>query len=363
MPPKSEVQENMASSRGTRGARAHSLEVRGISGRPEDEEERARRLRKRPSFLCATGVDAVSTGRINRTAAQAAAPADPGEGAFTLVGPGSNTLSRDGTFDARRSTRRRSVSGTAAGLEGVAKGAVRIGAAGTIGAVRIGAAGGKAAAGAAGKVAKGTVGHVVAPQKSEQKLREEAWLLELLTAAELKGVILPFSRFRTSWDMVILLFVIYTAVTLPIQLAYPDAPDTFNQLADFELVMDILFLVDIGLNFRTSYVQNAELNVNKKKIAQKYFSGWFPIDLAGSLPWEITFRIIAAVSTDDTIFQGDFLTLFKILKVPKLLRLGRFFKALEKFEGAANVGRIFFLMLILVIFVHWIACLWSPPQR
>ena len=44
------------------------------------------------------------------------------------------------------------------------------------------------------------------------------------------------------------------------------------------------------------------------------------------------------------------LTAIRILKLPKLLRLGRFFKLLEKFEGGGNVARIVLLMLIMTVF-------------
>ena len=47
-----------------------------------------------------------------------------------------------------------------------------------------------------------------------------------------------------------------------------------------------------------------------------------------------------------------------MLKIPKLLRIGRFLKKLEKVEGAANVGGIFVLCLIMVVIVHWLACTW-----
>ena len=41
-----------------------------------------------------------------------------------------------------------------------------------------------------------------------------------------------------------------------------------------------------------------------------------------------------------------------------MLRIGRFLKKLEKVEGAANVGGIFVLCLIMVVIVHWLACTW-----
>ena len=55
---------------------------------------------------------------------------------------------------------------------------------------------------------------------------------------------------------------------------------------------------------------------------------------------QIIFRIVeAAGSSGGVDIDTGLLTIFKVLKVPKLLRLGRLLKFLERFEGAANIGR------------------------
>ena len=187
---------------------------------------------------------------------------------------------------------------------------------------------------------------------------EAQYLLEMLDDRQAHGVLLPWNRFRVWWDMMVLALVTYTAVTLPIFLSYSvSIPPAVQGL---EISMDVVFLVDIALNFRTAVIEEGRLILDKKGIARHYFSKWFPVDLAGSLPWEITFRIITLVgsSSGGVNMNTSLLTIFKMLKVPKLLRLGRLFKFLERFEGAANIGRILMLMLFMTFFVHVISCLW-----
>mmetsp|Transcript_35591 Transcript_35591/g.93491 ORF Transcript_35591/g.93491 Transcript_35591/m.93491 type:complete len:304 (-) Transcript_35591:129-1040(-) len=54
------------------------------------------------------------------------------------------------------------------------------------------------------------------------------------------------------------------------------------------------------------------------------------------------------------------LQLVKILKIPKMLRLGRLFRFLSKFEGAANVGRIFVLLFVNIVLIHWLSAVFYP---
>lgn len=100
---------------------------------------------------------------------------------------------------------------------------------------------------------------------------------------------------------------------------------------------------------------SANLEIDKKAIAQHYLLGWFPIDLIGSIPWEIITMIGEAAGFQAT--QGEAVQIVKTLKAPKLLRLGRLFKFLARFDGAANIGRIIMLMFLFVLLLHWMTCI------
>ena len=210
---------------------------------------------------------------------------------------------------------------------------------------------------------------------SAKTVLEDSFLTELHSKSDLEGLILPFSRLRTAWDFLTMLMVLYTAIWLPMYVVH-DITVPMG-VTVWEMVVDLTFLVDILLNFRTAYVEpeGAVLVVDKKKIASKYASKWLPIDVCGSIPWEIIFFFVGiANGSDNEADEGEgqgregggsteLLNVIKILKLPKLLRLGRFFKILERIEGAANVGRIVMLMCIMTLFVHWISCVWFLIAR
>ena len=55
-----------------------------------------------------------------------------------------------------------------------------------------------------------------------------------------------------------------------------------------DLIVDIMFVVDIVINFRTTYVnKNDEIVSNAGKIALHYFKGWFLIDVVAAIPFDL----------------------------------------------------------------------------
>lgn len=52
--------------------------------------------------------------------------------------------------------------------------------------------------------------------------------------------------------------------------------------------VDITFIIDIAINFRTTYVnKNDEVVSAPSKIALHYFRGWFLIDLVAAIPFDL----------------------------------------------------------------------------
>ena len=62
----------------------------------------------------------------------------------------------------------------------------------------------------------------------------------------------PQSPYRVFWDLLTMFLLVYVAIFTPIRIGYED--DAKGGMKDFELMVDILFCVDVVLNFRTSYV-------------------------------------------------------------------------------------------------------------
>ena len=56
----------------------------------------------------------------------------------------------------------------------------------------------------------------------------------------------------------------------------------------FNFSVDIMFIIDILINFRTTYIsENDEVVSAPSKIAVHYFRGWFIIDLVAAIPFDL----------------------------------------------------------------------------
>ncbi|XP_062824412.1 potassium voltage-gated channel subfamily H member 7 isoform X9 [Anolis carolinensis] len=174
-----------------------------------------------------------------------------------------------------------------------------------------------------------------------------------------KFTILHYSPFKAVWDWLILLLVIYTAIFTPYSAAFllNDSEEQKTQACGYscnplnmvDLIVDIMFIIDILINFRTTYVnKNEEVVSDPAKIAIHYFKGWFLIDMVAAIPFDL---LIFGSGSDETT------TLIGLLKTARLLRLVRVARKLDRYSeyGAAV---LMLLMCIFALIAHWLACIW-----
>lgn len=76
--------------------------------------------------------------------------------------------------------------------------------------------------------------------------------------------------------------------------------------------VDITFIIDIAINFRTTYVnKNDEVVSAPSKIALHYFRGWFLIDLVAAIPFDL---LIAGSSAEtDEVRNSNNITISIVL--------------------------------------------------
>uniref|UniRef100_A0A673XBL2 Potassium voltage-gated channel subfamily H member 1 n=1 Tax=Salmo trutta TaxID=8032 RepID=A0A673XBL2_SALTR len=179
-------------------------------------------------------------------------------------------------------------------------------------------------------------------------------------------IILHYCAFKTTWDWVILILTFYTAIMVPYNVSFKTKQNNVTWLV-VDSIVDVIFLVDIVLNFHTTFVGPAgEVISDPKLIRMNYLKTWFVIDLLSCLPYDVinAFENVDEVkrkhyqplSLSLDLSQG-ISSLFSSLKVVRLLRLGRVARKLDHYiEYGAAV-----LVLLVCVFglaAHWLACIW-----
>ncbi len=122
--------------------------------------------------------------------------------------------------------------------------------------------------------------------------------------------ILHYSPFKAIWDWLVLALVTYTAVVTPYMASFvltmdEEQLETSNEttgnnnyphsdpLVIVDYVVDIMFVIDIFINFRTTYVDsNNDVISSPCRIAVHYMKSWFIIDMLAAIPFELLLMIV-----------------------------------------------------------------------
>ncbi|CAH8463046.1 unnamed protein product [Heterobilharzia americana] len=164
-----------------------------------------------------------------------------------------------------------------------------------------------------------------------------------------------------------LLLLIANLIILPVAISFFNDDLSFHWIV-FNCVSDTVFLIDIGVNFRTGIIKNNfadEIMLNPKEIARQYLKTWFLLDLLSSLPLDYIYLILHDNENFTQFVHAGralrFLRFVKLLSLIRLLRLSRLVRYVSEWEEFINLASkfigIFNLVLLLLLLGHWNACL------
>lgn len=84
------------------------------------------------------------------------------------------------------------------------------------------------------------------------------------------GVVLPTESWKESWDLWVLLLILYSALFVPYRICFGDEASGYMFI--FEQVVTACFITDVTLNFNTAFLDEDERWVTSRGlIAQQYF--------------------------------------------------------------------------------------------
>ncbi|XP_025926982.1 potassium voltage-gated channel subfamily H member 4 [Apteryx rowi] len=168
-------------------------------------------------------------------------------------------------------------------------------------------------------------------------------------------ILLHYSVFKALWDWLILLATFYVAVTVPYNVCFTgteDSPSAARSTIVSDIAVEMLFILDIVLNFRTTYVsQSGQVVYDPRSICIHYVATWFFVDLIAALPFDLLY-----------VFNVTVTSLVHLLKTVRLLRLLRLLQKLDRYSQYSAMV-LTLLMSMFALLAHWMACIWYVIGR
>ena len=208
-------------------------------------------------------------------------------------------------------------------------------------------------------------------------------------------ILFPCAPFKEAWDTMVLVLIIYSAVTVPFRVCF--SSEATGGAWYLEVCITLLFLVDLVLNFNTAFEEADYWVVSRPRIALNYLKGWFWIDAPSSVrhalrarplsqlqrtppsgavhrphkparhclqvPVELITLMMPAGKKHHNLTMLRFLRMFRLLRMLRMLKVLVLMDRLSsRIELTFNVNlqflRILKMVMWLLFLSHLLACVW-----
>ncbi|XP_031781673.1 uncharacterized protein LOC100118446 isoform X3 [Nasonia vitripennis] len=161
-----------------------------------------------------------------------------------------------------------------------------------------------------------------------------------------KTVVNPDENFYYYWLMLLSACVLYNLWTLIVRQSMPELQEMAPALwLSCDGFTDLVFFLDVGVQFRTGYLEQGLMVYNSKKLAGHYFkSKSFILDLLALLPLDLL---------QVNLGSNPMLRFPRFLKV---YRVYNYYYMVESRTVYPNLWRVLNLIHILLILAHWFGC-------
>ncbi|RHY52900.1 hypothetical protein DYB38_001719 [Aphanomyces astaci] len=165
-------------------------------------------------------------------------------------------------------------------------------------------------------------------------------------------VISIHSHIKVWWDAVMAVVTFYSIVVVPMDVCF-DLSTTYDGVVSVQRTVEIVFVVDIILTFRTSYLSSVSLEevMDVARIRQHYLTTWFWVDCLGSVPSDLL----------GTSCQQSQLAYLRLLVFLRILRLSTSPTFADLMSWASRTFTSYFVRLVVLttmylLLHHYIAC-------
>ena len=141
----------------------------------------------------------------------------------------------------------------------------------------------------------------------------------------------PDSTWKQIWDLFCLLLLFYCSFSVPYGIAFlADSDGSLGALEISNLVVDMVFMVDILLSFLTAVEIDGIITRDLGNISGLYLRSWFVPDFAGSFPFDTVITVI--LENQRNLNSNNFLRFLKFIRMLKLIRAIKFMNKMNKLK-------------------------------
>jgi hypothetical protein len=188
--------------------------------------------------------------------------------------------------------------------------------------------------------------------------RKTSFATRVYDLLESNCVIHPDSWFPKCWEIVVFSLVAYTAVILPLRLAFLMDTVAYTGL---DVAVTVLFAFDMVFNFFCGFKKKGKAVTDLSQIFQRYIKQWFWVDLISTIPL-YAFSLLPNVQASGLDYLVRFTSFIQMFRLTKFARLSRVQSKLNNLQFTPflppGIIRIAQLFVWVGWFAHFAACLW-----
>jgi len=200
-----------------------------------------------------------------------------------------------------------------------------------------------------------------------------------------EGFMSATSDFQEVWDFVLLACMGYVVFITPYEVAFLGSPSLVDFVFWVNRLIDLIFLVDLGLQFfivpphlepllearftggqvhlptSSFFIEDDKVFAKrlKQKIRENYMHGWFVFDVIALLPYDaLGFCFDEDGESANTI---RLLRIVRLLRLGKVLRVVKASKLVQRYDDRVGISYVKFRLtmnfFLMVVLNHWSACI------
>ncbi|KAJ1547745.1 Kinesin-like protein kif27 [Nowakowskiella sp. JEL0078] len=168
-----------------------------------------------------------------------------------------------------------------------------------------------------------------------------------------KFYLIPEGPFMSKWEQFLVIATVINCIMLPFMAAFQYTEKEAWIVCYF---IDLVFLADIYVRFHIAYLQNGFWVVFPKEMAVNYLqSRFFIFDVIANIPIDL---IAMGWINKGTTGAQIALTLIRLPKLMRLVKIFMYFSRVEKKLHASFIGQIIKFLVYLMVATNAVACCW-----